>query len=274
MRTTRSFNTTPARRSQRRRRRGHAGTLPGVPCGTASRAIMTCIDGKDCPPAPACPEPQPCPPQRPCPPQLACPPCPEPPLCPECEACDCPPQVPCPECEACPECEECPEYGCEDACETLHGYGTDDYYKCIENYCEEGTPTPRPRPMPPIAARPWDPPRPPSIPQRPLIPATSAPDPGCIEVCKQRYAAGQISKSDMLKCLYDCCFAEAIADGHTPDMANRICAEPVPATPTPKPSCEQRCRGRYGVGTQAYYDCVQRECTFTAEFAPLNPYIP
>lgn len=291
MRHSRSFKNYTSRDPKSRRRGRAGGGFPGMPCGVNSTSCRfpttpvrpptkDCPPQRECPPQQACP-PQKCPPQRECPPQKLCPPhecapCPEV-LCPDCEVCDCPPAEPCPECEACPECDDCPEYGCEDACITLHGYETDDYYKCIEKYCDEGRPTtPTTRPELPIAVRPWDPPRPPG----PGLTATfrpNEPDPDCVAACEERYYAGEITKAEMKTCLYNCCFAEAIANGHSADLAARLCRDPVPGRPTPGPTCEQRCRGKYGVNTQGYFDCVKRNCTITSTYRPpggAGPYIP
>jgi hypothetical protein len=226
-----------------------------------------------CPPQKACPPNKPCPPQKPCP---ACPPQKDCPTCPPQKACPpqrpCPPQKPCPPQRPCPEAAPCPEYDCEDACATLHPVGSLAYLNCVQRHCNPGlTTTFRPNPtLPP------PPTKPPGL-IATFRPNPTTPDPDCIFECRERYDAGEIDYATFQQCLVDCCLAEKIADGYSVDMAKRLCeSQPKPA-PTPAPTCEQRCRGKYGVNTAGYFDCVRRECTLTSTFkvaTPGEPYIP
>lgn len=228
----------------------------GRPC-PPQKKCPKCPPGKkcpDCPPQKPCPPQKACPPQKPCPPQKACPDCPPQKPCPPQRAC--PPQKPCPPQRPCPPQKPCPEYECEDACATLHPVGSAAYQNCIRQHCNPGLITTF-RPAPTIPGE--------------------RPDPECIFECRERFAAGEISYAVFQQCMQDCCFAEKIAEGYSVDMARRLCSQSKPGTPTPTPTCEQRCRGQYGVNTQGYFDCVKRNCTLTSTFgvSPTTPpYIP
>jgi len=138
--------------------------------------------------------------------------------------------------------------------------------QCVQRYCNGRPPVSEP----PLTA---------TFRPNPNIPGTTPDDPeeDCQLECREMYAAGEIDYMTLQACLQDCCIAEKVVEGHSLDMARRLCVPSNRPSPTPRPSCEQRCRGRYGVGTKGYYDCVRRECTITSTFAlsPVpDPYIP
>ena len=57
-------------------------------------------------------------------------------------------------------------------------------------------------------------------------------------------------------------------------LCMRDCAPPTRPPAAVDPTCEQSCMGRYGVMTQAFFDCVARECTLTSAPGPKPPFVP